>query len=258
MKQAAGRKFIIMTDKQKVAFITGASGGIGSACALALAKNGEGVGIHYHLNRDGAVKTLRSCAAYTDRVAAYSADLCKSEQVKRIADAFMAEFGVPDDLILCAGAAGQMLFQDTTDEEYDRLMDSNVRSAFLTIRAFLPAMISEKKGNIVLISSMWGQVGGSCEVVYSAAKAALIGMTKALAKEVAPSGIRVNCVCPGVILTPMVENLGEETLASLAEDTPLGRNGLPEDVANAVLYLSTEGASFITGQILPVNGGLVI
>ena len=137
-------------------------------------------------------------------------------------------------------------------------MDSNVRSAYLITKEFLGDMINRKSGSIVYVSSMWGEVGGSCEVIYSASKAALIGMTKALAKEVGPSGIRVNCVSPGVIITAMTENLEAETLNDLAEDTPLGRNGLPSDVAESIFWLASDASSFITGQVLGVNGGTVI
>ncbi|MBR5753306.1 MAG: SDR family oxidoreductase, partial [Clostridia bacterium] len=157
-----------------------------------------------------------------------------------------------------AGVASQMLLTDVSEEEYDHVMDSNVKSAFLTTRAFLPSMVRNKKGCIINVSSMWGQVGASCEVVYSASKAALIGMTKALAKEVGPSGIRVNCIAPGVIDTKMNAMHSEETIAGLAEDTPLGRLGTPEDVADVAVFLAGPRASFMTGQVLGVNGGLVI
>lgn len=242
----------------KTALITGASGGIGSACAAALAKDGYNIAVHYNTDRDGAIATMKRVFSPYLKNAAYKADLTDAQSVSAMAKAALSESGSIDTLVLCAGAAYQNLFQFTDEATYDMLMDVNVKSAYLTIKEFLPSMIERKSGNIILISSMWGEVGASCEVIYSTAKAALIGMTKALAKEVAPSGIRVNCVTPGVILTKMVRPLGQETLDELANDTPLGRNGVPADVADAVSWLASERSSFVTGQIIGVNGGLVI
>jgi len=242
----------------KTALITGASGGIGSACAAALAKDGYNIAIHYNTDREGAITTMKRVFSPYLKSAAYKADLTDSKSVADMAKAALSEFESIDTLVLCAGVAYQNLFQFTDEATYDKIMDVNVKSAYLTIKEFLPQMIERKSGNIIIISSMWGEVGASCEVIYSAAKAALIGMTKALAKEVAPSGIRVNCVTPGVILTKMVEPLGQETLDELANDTPLGRNGLPTDVADAVAWLASERSSFVTGQIIGINGGLVI
>ena len=242
----------------KTALITGASGGIGSACAAALARDGYNTAIHYNSDREGAISTMKRVFSPFLRAAAYKADLTDSASVCAMAKAVLREFESVDTLVLCAGVAYQNLFQHTDENTYDMLMNVNVKSAYLTVKEFLPHMISRKSGNIIIISSMWGEVGASCEVIYSAAKAALIGMTKALAKEVAPSGIRVNCITPGVILTKMTEPLGEETLNELANDTPLGRNGVPTDVADAVSWLASDRSSFVTGQVIGVNGGLVI
>ena len=145
-----------------------------------------------------------------------------------------------------------------TVEAWDALFAVHVRGAFLASRAFLPSMISQKSGSILYISSMWGQAGASCEAAYSACKAALIGLGKALAKEVGPSGIRVNCLCPGAVQTDMLREYSEDDLRVLAEETPLMRLGTPQDIANAAFFLASEEASFITGQALGVNGGLVI
>jgi 3-oxoacyl-[acyl-carrier protein] reductase len=143
-------------------------------------------------------------------------------------------------------------------EEWDRIFDVNVRGAFAATRAAMPYMVDQQGGSIINVSSMWGQVGASCEVAYSASKAALIGFTRALAKEMGGAGIRVNCICPGVIETDMMASFTPEAVDELAQETPLGRIGQPGDVARAVAYLAGEGADFITGQILGVNGGFVI
>ena len=181
-----------------------------------------------------------------------------SAEVFTTVEALLRTYHRFDALVNNAGVAHIGLFTDMTEEQWDALFAVNVKGAFNVTQAVLPSMISQGSGAIVNVSSMWGEVGASCEVAYSAAKAALIGMTKALAKEVGPSGVRVNCVSPGVIDTDMNAELTEADLAALAEETPLGRIGRAEEVANATLYLCGEGASFITGQTLGVSGGLVV
>ncbi|MEG1406900.1 MAG: SDR family oxidoreductase, partial [Ruthenibacterium sp.] len=173
-------------------------------------------------------------------------------------DAITNTFGAPDILINNAGIAQQKLFTDITEAEWDTMMNTNAKGAFLCCKAALPHMIRQKWGRIVNISSMWGQVGASCEVHYSAAKAAVIGLTKALAKEEAPSGITVNCVAPGVIETDMMATFSAEDKAALAAETPLERLGSAEDIAGATAFLASDAAAFITGQVIGVNGGLVI
>ena len=168
------------------------------------------------------------------------------------------ELGPVELLVNNAGVAGQCLFQDVSDEMWNRYLGVNLGGARNAIQAVLPHMISEKRGCIVNISSIWGLRGASCEVVYACTKAALIGLTRSLALELAPSNIRVNCVAPGVINTDMVQVLGEETLRSLGEQTPLGRLGTPEDVAYAVAFFASERASFLTGQILTADGGFIV
>ena len=168
------------------------------------------------------------------------------------------ELGPVTLLVNNAGVAGQGLFQDVTDEEWDRYFGVNLCGARNTIQAVLPRMLHEKSGCIINISSIWGQHGASCEVTYSCTKHAIIGLTRSLAMELAPSGIRVNCVAPGVIETDMVRVLGEETIRDLREQTPLGRIGKPEDIAAAVSYLASEKASFVTGQVLAVDGAFVL
>jgi 3-oxoacyl-[acyl-carrier protein] reductase len=241
----------------KRVFITGASRGIGKACAEAFGKAGYDIGI--------GCRDLAAGNAVADKIRRSGgyAVLCPGDvqdpsAVHTSAETMKKSIGIPDCLILSAGVAYQGLFQDTDPDTYDRLMNTNVKGSYLVVREFLPAMIAAHRGNILFISSMWGQVGASCEVLYSASKAAIIGMTKALAKEVGPSGIRVNCLCPGVIETDMTLPLGKETLDSLAEETPLGRNGKPEEIAQAALWISSPEASFLTGQVIGINGGLVI
>lgn len=238
------------------AVITGASGDIGQAIARAYAQKGYKVALCFHENKEAAEALAYEITRGGGMASAFSADLTSEQHVMLLEREVIERIGEPDVLVNNAGVASQMLFHDVSLEEYDRVMDTNVKSTFLTTRAFLPYMIRNKAGSIINISSMWGQVGGSCEVVYSASKAAIIGMTKALAKEVGPSGIRVNCIAPGVIQTDMCASVSEETMAALAEESCIGRNGTPKDVAQAMAYLID--AEFVTGQVIAVNGGLVL
>ncbi|MBQ9067168.1 MAG: SDR family oxidoreductase [Clostridia bacterium] len=238
--------------------ITGASGGIGQALARAFSEEGHAVALCCCHHPESAVELATELREAGRRAEPFWADLADETQVKEMFGNIRDTFGEVDLLINNAGVSSQQLLPDVTVDEYDRIMDTNLKGAFLCIREVLPSMIRRKAGNILNISSMWGQVGGSCEVVYSASKAGLIGMTKALAKEVGPSGVRVNCIAPGVIDTPMNAMHSEETMAELAEETPLGRIGTPEDIADAALFLASDRASFLTGQVLGVNGGMVI
>ena len=239
--------------KQTVALVTGASGGIGSAIAIKLAEAGYAVALGCR-NTDAAEAVANAIRAKGGVALVCPADVADAASVEAMV-ASARTLGEIDLLVPAAGIAYQNLFQFTDEATYDRIMDTNVKGAYLAARAVLPEMISAQRGSIIFLSSIWGEVGASCEVIYSASKAALIGLTKALAKEVGPSGIRVNCVSPGVIRTPMTTPLGEETLLDLAEETPLGRIGSPEEIADAVIFLAGDSASFITGQILGVNGG---
>ena len=227
--------------EQKVVLITGGSRGIGAATARRFAAGGCKVVINYHRSQAQAEALAAEIGGW-----AVQADVADPVQVGRMVDNVLDKFCQLDILICNAGIAQQKLFGDLTDDDWRRML------------AALPHFIHRKAGRIVTVSSMWGQVGGSCEVAYSAAKAAVIGLTRALAKELGPSGITVNCVSPGVISTEMNAHLDREALAALAEETPLGAIGTPEDVAEAIWYLSSDAARFVTGQVLAPNGGLVI
>ena len=241
----------------KTAVITGASGGIGSAIAAKLASDGYNTILNYNKSQSKAEKLCEHLVSQGFNAVTFKADVSQSEEADALIAFAAKEFGSADILVNNAGIAQQKLFTDITDEDYDRMFNSNVRSVFNCCRAALPYMIHNKWGRIVNISSMWGVCGASCEVHYSASKAAVIGLTKALAREVGPSGITVNCIAPGLIDTPMNAALDKETIKSLCEETPAGRIGTPEDIASAVSFFVSDGASFTTGQVLTVDGGFI-
>lgn len=237
-----------------VALITGASRGIGKAVALALAEEGYSL----ILNASRSVAELEALAASLPDAIAVCADVGSPEGVAHLVEAGLARYGEIDVLVNNAGISRQGLFTDLTDGELERMYAVNLRGPMLTCRAVLPGMIRRHRGSIVNVSSIWGMVGASCEVDYSAMKAGLIGFTKALAKEVGPAGVRVNCVAPGVIDTAMNGALSPETAAALCEDTPLCRMGTAKEVAETVRFLCSEKGGFFTGQVLSPNGGFVI
>lgn len=237
----------------KTALITGGSRGIGAACARRLAAEGYRVAINYNQSCQQAEALAEELGGI-----AVQADVADPEQVKAMVDTVLDKFCQLDILVCNAGVSHIGLLSDMTDEEWRRLFAVNVDGMFYCCRAAIPHFVHRKCGRIVTVSSMWGQVGASCEAAYSASKAAVIGLTKALAKELGPSGITVNCVAPGVIDTEMNARLDAGTLAALAEETPLGTIGTPEDVAQSVCFLASDAARFITGQVLAPNGGLVI
>lgn len=240
----------------KNVLITGASGGIGRAVALAFAKRGYGVALHCHENERAAQETAAEIQFAGGSAEVFRVDIAKEEEVKAMFQAAQARFGFIGTLVNNAGVDWKGLLTDMPLKDWDRVMGVNVTGAFLCCKYALPPMIREKRGSIINVSSMWGEAGASCEAAYSASKAALIGLTKALAKEEGPSGVRVNCVSPGVIDTPMNGDLGPEDMAALREETPLERIGTPEETAEAVVFLAEH--PFITGQVLGVNGGFVI
>lgn len=232
----------------KTVWITGGTRGIGAATAKLFYGKGYRVAVSFSSNQ----KEADRFQAEHPHILVVQGDVSDSEQVQKMVN----QIGKVDILINNAGIAQQKLFDTITEAEWDRMFDVHVKGAFLCTQAVLPHMIHQKAGSIINLSSIWGLTGASCEVHYSAAKGALTAMTKALAKELGPSNIRVNCVAPGVIDTDMCAHLTEEEKQELCEETPLGRLGTPQDVAEAVYYLAT--AEFITGQIISPNGGIVI
>ena len=235
--------------------ITGASRGIGRACALAFAKAGYRVAVHYNHSAAQAETLVQQLRETGCDAACFRADIADSAQVNELVQQATAFLGHIDVLVCSAGIALQQLFTDTTDLQWRELMGADLDGVFYACRGVLPGMIARGSGRIITVSSVWGVQGASCEVAYSAAKAGVIGLTKALAKEVGPSGITVNCVAPGVIDTDMCACFDADTKAALAEETPLGRLGTPEDVAESILFLASPAAGFITGQVLGVDGG---
>ena len=240
--------------------ITGGSRGIGAAAVLAFAAAGYNVAFTYNAHPEAAADVQRRAAeiAPAGRFLAIQADAGDAAQVRAAVAQAEQELGSLQVLVCNAGIAQVKLFTDVTDEDWRRLMAVDLDGAFYACRAVLPGMIRQKYGRILLVSSMWGQTGGSCEVAYSAAKAGLIGLGKALAKEEGPSGITVNVIAPGVIDTDMMAGFTDEDRAALAEETPVERLGTPEEIARTMVFLADEASGYITGQVLGVNGGLVI
>ena len=242
-----------------VVFITGASRGIGAACAIYFARHGYDVGINY-LNSEQCAKEVQTEILAMGRKAVFlKADVADKKEIGAAISRCADELGPIDVIVNNAGIAQQKLFTDITEEEWKRMFSVNVDGIYNVLSEALPDMIRRHHGSIVNISSMWGISGASCEVHYSASKAAVVGLTQALAAELAPSGIRVNCVAPGLIDTDMNKNLSDEDIQGVIDETPLGKIGTAQDVAKSVFFLaSDEFSSFTTGQILSPNGGLVI
>lgn len=233
----------------KKALVTGGTGGIGRAICRKLSADGYHVMINYVHSEEKAERLAKEISGEPIKF-----DISNIEEVEKIAK----QIGKIDLLINNAGISEIDLFTGISHEKSSRIMDTNLGGTLNCSRAFLPAMIREKCGCIINISSMWGEVGASCEVDYSATKAGIIGFTKALAKEVAPSGIRVNCVSPGFIMTEMNSRFTDEELNDIKEEIPLGFFGKPEHVADCISFLASDMAEYITGQVISVNGGMVI
>lgn len=242
----------------KVAVVTGGASGIGEATVRALCADGMSVVINYNSSEAKAEALASELSFNGFNVMTAKADVSDSSEVNEMFEKINRDFGVPLILVCNSGIAQQKLFTDITDDDWNSMLGVNLTGVFNCCRAALPFMIRQKKGRIINISSMWGQVGASCEVHYSAAKAGVIGLTKALAQEVAPSGITVNCVAPGAVETKMMSSFSQDDIAALCDEIPLMRLGKAEEVAAAVAFLASEKAGYITGQIIGVNGGMVI
>ncbi len=238
-------------------FITGASRGIGRETALAFARAGYRVGIGYHQSEKEALSLIEELSDMGAMAKAVRGDVADYDAVARMVAEVEHALGPIGVLVNNAGISLDEEFCATSPAQWKHVFEVNVEGAFCAARCVLPGMIARGHGAIVNVSSVWGVYGGSCEVAYSASKAALVGMTKALAREVGPSGVRVNCVAPGVVDTDMNAALSEADRAALIEKTPLSRIGAVEDVAGAILFLASPAAAFITGQVLGVDGGFV-
>ena len=234
----------------RTVLITGGSRGIGAAAVRRFAAAGDRVFFTWHQAGAAAEALSRETGASPLR-----ADVRDGEQVRRAVEEVIRAAGGIDVLVCCAGVSLKRMIADTTDEEFRQVMDTNLYGTFAALRAVMPGMFWQRKGSIVTVSSIWGQAGASCEAVYSASKAAVIGLTQAAARETAGAGIRVNCVAPGMIDTEMNDHLTGEEKKEICEEIPAGRMGTPGEVAEAIFFLAGDAAGYITGQVIPVNGG---
>lgn len=242
----------------KTAVISGASGDIGISLAHAFYNENYDLVLLYNRNKKSIDDFINAHNSKDIKILPLKVDFTDIKEVNNVINDIKSNFENIDVLINNAGISLIRFFDETSLEEWDNVFNINVKSAFMLSKAFIPNMINRKKGNIINISSMWGISGASMEVAYSASKAALIGMSKALSKEVGPSNINVNVIAPGVIDTKMNNNLSDEDLKILWEETPIGRLGKPEDVANMAVFLASDKASFITGQVISVDGGFIL
>ncbi len=244
--------------KKGVVLITGASGGIGAATALQFAHRGYPVALGYHQNRRAAEQLCNTILEQGHEAMLCKGDVSQEEDVHSVFDSVEKTLGPVMILVNNAGHSEQKLFTQITKDEWDLMFNVHVRGCFLCCQRAAGPMIQKKQGHIINVASMWGQIGASCEVHYAAAKAAVIGLTKSLAKEWATCNIQVNCVAPGAIDTAMLEDLQGADRAQLCEETPLGRIGSADEVASTIAFLASDGASFFTGQVLSPNGGFVM
>ena len=240
-----------------VALVTGSSRGIGAAAAIELSKLGYSVAVNYKSNIEAAEAVVNKIKAMGGKALAFRADISKAEEVEAMFNDIEATLGNVTLLVNNAGVSHIGLLQDMSYQDILNLTEVDFLGTLYCTKRAIPNMVSAKNGCIINISSMWGEVGASCEVVYSACKAGIIGLTKALSKELGPCGIRVNCVSPGVITTEMNSELTKETLEELSQETSLLRLGTAEEIGKVIAFLTTESASYITGQIIPVNGGII-
>ena len=245
-----------MQDKQKIAIVTGASRGIGREVAKELAESGITVIANYNKSEEEAKKLQQELEEQNFKLEIFKADVSKREDVKKLVEYTIEKYGKIDILINNAGISEYKLFTDETDEDWDKLINTNLYSAFAMSQEVIPTMVHNKKGCIINISSIWGIVGGSLEVLYSISKAGLDGMTKALAKELGPSNIRVNSIAPGMINTKMNSKFTEKEIEEIKEEIPLERLGDPQDIAKCIKWLIDD--NYTTGQVISINGGWVI
>jgi 3-oxoacyl-[acyl-carrier protein] reductase len=234
----------------KFALITGASGGIGRSTALILAKKGWNLYLHYHTDQNSIDDLMLEVREIGVEAIPIKADLTQPGQVKKVVDSI---FRI-DGIVYSSGVAGWGLFQDHTEQEMDRMINIHVKSPMMLIQGLLPKLM-EYKGTIVIVSSIWGQIGGSCEVVYSTVKGAQLSFVKSLAKETALNGVRINAVAPGAVATNMMKSFSDEETQQVIEDIPMGRLAISEEIASSIYFLLSEDSSYITGQTLAVNGG---
>lgn len=234
----------------RTVLVTGGSRGIGAAVVRKFASAGERVYFTWQASGEAAQVLERETGA-----SAIRCDVRDGEQVNAAVKAILSKENRIDVLVCCAGVGLNRMIMDTTDEAYRQVMDTNLYGTFAAIRAVMPGMFWQRTGSVITISSIWGQSGASCEAVYSASKAAVIGLTQAAAREAAGSGVRVNCVAPGIIDTEMNQHLTEEEKAEIMGAIPMERQGTPAEVAETVFFLASEAAAYITGQVIPVNGG---
>ena len=242
----------------KTVIVTGGSRGIGAATCIRFAELGYNVILNYNNSREAAVMLAESQRQLGRAVYPCRADVSDRAAVEKMVDNVLREFGKIDVLVNNAGIANQELFTKVSMDDWNKMIAVNLTGVFNCTQAVLPSMIKNHSGSIINVSSVWGETGASCEVPYSTVKAGIIGMTKALAKEVGPSGIRVNCVAPGVISTKMNSHLSLEDMNSLIDETPLCRIGEADEVATSITFLASDDSSFITGHVLSVNGGFNI
>ena len=243
---------------KKTAIVTGGATGIGAAITSLLCRNNYNVIVAYNRSELKAKQLCEALKSQNYNIDTLRVNVKNPESVSNLINFTVKTFGGIDLLVNNAGIAQQKLFSDITDEDWNNMISTNLTGCFNCCRAVIPTFVSQKSGNIINISSMWGLIGASCEAHYSATKAGIINLTKSLAKELGPSNIRVNCIAPGVIKTDMLNSFSDEDLKALADETPLMRLGNPVDVANAVVFLASDKASFITGQTLSVDGGFII
>lgn len=245
-------------DKKRTVIITGSSKGIGAHMAILFAENGYNVVINYNNSVESALLLQKSLSSNGYSVIALKANVTNKMEFDVLVNQTIDKFGSVDILINNAGVSQQALFTDISEYDWNDIINVNLKGVFNCCQSVLPNMIHNKYGKIINISSMWGVTGASCEVHYSAAKAGVIGLTKALAKEVGPSGINVNCIAPGFIDTQMNSAISEEDKKAFVDDLPIARIGTTEDIAKTALFLASDGADYITGQTICVDGGMTI